>query len=167
MLTLRAVLALCLLFALAVTARAAPLAGVVIVVIDGDTVLFKPDHYKPTSRAFMKVRLADIDAPEQNQPHGEAATETLKALALNQRAQLDIVATDTYGRKVGRLTVGSQSVNREMVRRGFAWASTRYRRDVGLLEAQREAHAAKRGLWQDATPTPPWVWRRAQPASSQ
>jgi micrococcal nuclease len=163
----RFLFALGLLFSLAVTASAAPLAGVVFVVIDGDTVLFKPDHYHPKSRAFLKVRLADIDAPEKDQPHGEAATEALKALVLNQRAQLDIVATDSYGRKVGRLSVGSQSVNAEMVRRGFAWASTRYRRDAALLEAQREAQAARRGLWQDAAPTPPWVWRRAQPASSQ
>jgi endonuclease YncB( thermonuclease family) len=166
-LALRAVLALGLLFAQVGIANAAPLAGVVFVVIDGDTVLFKPDHYHPKSRAFLKVRLADIDAPEKEQPHGEAATETLKALALNQRAQLDVVATDSYGRKVGRLTLGSQSVNAEMVRRGFAWASTRYRRDALLLEAQREAQAAKRGLWEDAAPTPPWVWRRAQPVSSR
>ena len=160
-------LALGLLFALAATASAAPLAGVVFVVIDGDTVLFKPDHYHPASRAFLKVRLADIDAPEKDQPYGETATETLKALVLNRQAQLDIVATDSYGRKVGRRSVAAQSINTEMVRRGSAWASTRYRRDVGLLEAQREAQAAKRGLWQDAAPTPPWVWRRAQPASSQ
>ncbi|MDP1645480.1 MAG: thermonuclease family protein [Thiobacillus sp.] len=164
MLALRAVLALCLLFALAASARAATLTGVVIVVIDGDTVLFKPDHYHATSRAFMKVRLADIDAPEQDQPHGEAATHALKALALNQRAQLDIVTTDAYGRKVARLTVGALPVNAELVRRGFAWTATRYRRDAGLLDAQRAARSANRGLWQDAAPTPPWVWRRAQQA---
>jgi endonuclease YncB( thermonuclease family) len=165
-LALRAVLALCLLFALAGPTRAATLTGVVVVVIDGDTVLFKPDHYSSGSRAFMKVRLADIDAPEHDQPHGEAATQALKALALNQRGEMDIVATDAYGRKVGRLTVGTQSVNTELVRRGFAWASTRYRRNAGLMEAQREARRARRGLWQDAAPTAPWVWRRAQSASA-
>jgi len=165
-LALRAVLALCLLFALAAPARAATLTGVVIVVIDGDTVLFKPDHYSPRSRAFMKVRLADIDAPEHDQPHGEAATQALVALALKQRATMDIVATDAYGRKVGRLTVGAQSVNTELVRRGFAWAFTRYRRDAGLVEAQREARRAQRGLWKDAAPTAPWEWRRAQSASA-
>jgi endonuclease YncB( thermonuclease family) len=159
-------LALCLLFALAASARAATFAGVVIVVIDGDTVLFKPDHTHPTSRAFMKVRLADIDAPEHDQPHGEAATRALAALALNQRAQMDIVATDAYGRKVARLTVGALAVNAELVRRGFAWTSTRYRRDAVLMEAQREARRARRGLWQDAAPTAPWVWRRAQSASA-
>lgn len=165
-LALRAVLALCLLFALAASARAATLTGVVIVVIDGDTVLFKPDHYSPRSRAFMKVRLADIDAPEHDQPHGTAATQALGALALNQRATMDVVATDAYGRKVARLTVGTHSVNTELVRRGFAWASTRYRRDAGLVQAQREARRAQRGLWQDAAPTAPWEWRRSQSASA-
>ena len=139
--------------------------GVVFAVIDGDTVLFKPDHYQPSSRAFLKVRLADIDAPEQNQPHGEAATQALKALALKRRAMLEIVATDVYGRKVGRLSVDSQLVNAEMVRRGLAWASTRGGDRNGMSALQREARRERVGLWQEAVPTSPWVWRKAQAAS--
>lgn len=166
-------LALCLLWlALGAPATADTMHGVVIVVIDGDTVLFKPDHYSPGSRAFMKVRLADIDAPESDQPHGEAATDALKARVLKRRAQLDTVATDAYGRKIGRLTVEAQSVNADMVRRGLAWAygsprasapsgSTRGSDHHGILALQGEARRAQRGLWQDAAPTPPWVWRRA------
>jgi len=118
----RALLALWLLFAASGTVCADTLHGVVIVVIDGDTVLFKPDHYPPGSRTFLKVRLADIDAPETGQPFGEAATEALKARVLKQRAQLEIVATDAYGRKLGHLTVDARSVNADMVRRGLAWA---------------------------------------------
>jgi len=89
------------------------LTGVVIVVIDGDTVLFKPDHYHPSSRAFIKVRLVDIDAPEKEQPYGEAATRALEGMALQQRATLEVVATDVYGRKLGRLGVGALPVNEE------------------------------------------------------
>jgi len=55
-------------------------------------------------------------------------------------------------------------VNAEMVRRGFAWASTWSRSDAALMDAQREARREQRGLWNDAAPTPPWVWRRAQSA---
>jgi endonuclease YncB( thermonuclease family) len=156
-----------LLFALAASAGAAPAAGVVFVVIDGDTVLFKPDHYSPGSRAFLKIRLADIDAPEKEQPHGSAATRALAALVLNKRVEVDTVATDAYGRKIARVRVGSVRVNQELVRRGHAWTSTRYRRDVGLQEALREARRARRGLWQDAAPTPPWVWRREQSARNR
>ncbi len=152
--------ALLLLFAAAGMACADTLAGVVIVVIDGDTVLFKPEHYSASSRAFLKVRLADIDAPEKEQPYGDAATRALQELALKQRAELDIVATDVYGRKVGRLTVGSLAVNAELVRRGYAWSSSRDPEAATRL-LQGEASRARIGLWADAGPTPPWVWRHS------
>jgi len=164
-LALRAVLALVLLFAAAGTACADMLRGVVIVVIDGDTVLFKPEHYSPASRAFLKVRLADIDAPEKDQPYGDAATRALQALVLKQRVELDVVATDIYSRKVGRFTVGILPVNAELVRQGFAWASSRDPDDAMRI-LQHEVRAARIGLWQDADPTPPWTWRRSHAASA-
>ena len=146
-------------------ASADTLQGVVIVVIDGDTVLFKPDHYAPASRAFLKVRLAGIDAPEKDQLFGEAATLALKDMALKQRATLDIVATDVYGRKLGMLAVGTLPVNAELVRRGNAWASSRDAEDP-LRILQDDARRARRGLWEAADPMPPWRWRRAQRAAA-
>ena len=158
---MRWLLAIWLLFA--GSAWADTLQGVVIVVIDGDTVLFKPDHYAPSSRAFLKVRLAGIDAPESEQPHGGAATRALKDMALKQRATLEIVATDQYGRKLGRLSVGTLAVNAELVRRGHAWAYGSPRASGAALQAlQQEAKHARRGLWRDAAPLPPWAWRHAQ-----
>ncbi len=165
-LALRAVLALCLLPTLwAVTAPAVAdtMHGVVFVVIDGDTLLFRPDQRQAAPRAFLKLRLADIDAPEQDQPYGEAATRVLRSLVLNQRVEVDTIATDAYGRKIARIRKGRLQVGTELVRRGFAWPSTRGRRNAVLLDAQHEARRAHRGLWQDPAPTPPWVWRRAQP----
>ncbi|MFN3543573.1 MAG: thermonuclease family protein [Thiobacillus sp.] len=146
---------------LAPIAWANPVYGVVIVVIDGDTVLFKPDHYHPSSRAFLKVRLAGIDAPEVGQPHGDAATQALKALALKRPAQLEGVATDAYGRTLGRLNVDGLDVSAELVRRGHAWAAARDAADP-LGQLQDEARRARRGLWSDPDPLPPWVWRRRQ-----
>ncbi len=140
-------------------AHAERLAGVVVVVIDGDTVLFKPDHYSPASRAFVKVRLAGIDAPEAGQPHGDASTQALKVLALKRRAVLEIVATDVYGRKVGNLDVDGVRVNLEMVRRGHAWASRRAA--IEMRTAEAEARRLREGLWRTAEPVPPWTWRRA------
>ena len=163
-LALRTVLALCLLWATAAPVAADTMSGVVIVVIDGDTVLFKPDHYGDASRAFLKIRLADIDAPEKDQPYGEAATRALTAWVLNQRVEVTTMATDAHGRTIARIRMGEMLVNAELVRRGLAWASG-YRRNAALLETQREARRAQRGLWESDAPTPPWVWRRAQVGS--
>ena len=157
---MRFLLALTLLFAAAGMACADTLRGVIIVVIDGDTVLFKPDSYLPASRAFLKIRLAGIDAPEKDQPYGDAATRALTALVLNQRVALDTLATDVYGRTIARIRLDEVQVDAEMVRRGYAWASSRDPADA-VRVLQREARAARIGLWQDTDPTPPWVWRRS------
>jgi endonuclease YncB( thermonuclease family) len=155
--------ALVLLFAAGVT-HADTLVGGVVVVIDGDTVLFRPDSYGAASRAFLKVRLVDIDAPETDQPYGDAATDALKSLALGRQASLEIVATDVYGRKLGRLAVGGLQVNAELVRSGHAWAASR---DRTVRALEREARRARRGLWQDQEAVAPWAWRRARAASTR
>lgn len=159
----------CLLLAawlVAVPAWADTLRGVVIVVIDGDTVLFRPDHYGARSRAFLKLRLADIDAPEHDQVGGEAATRALASLVLKQPVEVHIVATDVYGRSIARLQLGALQVNAEMVRLGQAWLATRGRDTPALSAALDEARRAKRGIWSDADPVPPWVWRRGTSGSA-
>ena len=151
---------LCLLCALLVaSARAETLTGVVIVVIDGDTVLFKPDHYAPHSRAFLKLRLAGIDAPEAAQPYGDAATSALRQFALKRRATFDSLATDRYGRRVGWLDVGGVDASETLAKQGLVWTS----RDAtaALRRAVSGARESRHGLWADAQPVPPWIWRRA------
>ena len=57
--------------------------------------------------------------------------------------------------------------NLEQVQRGFAWHYKAYEReqsanDRKLYElAESDAKAAKRGLWRDADPLPPWDFRKA------
>ena len=60
-----------LLLAIAGAAQAAEFSAKVIAVLDGDTLLV----LRGGSR--IKVRLADIDAPEKDQPHGMVSRETL------------------------------------------------------------------------------------------
>lgn len=139
--------------------------GRVIVVIDGDTVLFQPDRPAARTRAFLKIRLADIDAPEKDQPYGARATLALRELVLKQTVEINTLAIDRYGRTIAQLQHGSTQVNAELVRLGAAWVLPRTRRTSALLDVQAEARAARRGLWADTAPTPPWTWRRAQNAS--
>lgn len=176
-------------WAIAAPAMARTMYGVVIVVIDGDTVLFKPDranpdHHGAASRAFLKLRLADIDAPEHDQPYGDAATDALSALVLNRRVAVETVATDVYRRTIARIRIGTLEVDAALVRDGFAWAygstrasagrgpesfatTPRSRRAAELLKAQHQARQARRGLWQEPTPIPPWVWRRTHATVSE
>lgn len=159
----------CLLLAawlIAVPSWADTLRGVVIVVIDGDTVLFKPDYYAARSRAFLKLRLADIDAPEKDQSGGDAATRALSAMVLKQLVEIRTVGADAYGRTIAQLQLGALQVNMEMVRLGQAWVATRARDNIALEAALGEARHAKRGIWAEAEPTPPWVWRRGKRASA-
>jgi endonuclease YncB( thermonuclease family) len=70
---------------------------------------------------------------------------------------------DRYGRTVAEIILpDGRNLNREIVRAGFAWWYERYaRHETVLRDLQDEARAARRGLWADPSPMPPWEWRRA------
>ncbi len=54
----------------------------------------------------------------------------------------------------------SRVLNRELVKAGFPWWYRRYAPDDEILkQLEREARGAKRGLWADPEPVPPWKWR--------
>jgi endonuclease YncB( thermonuclease family) len=48
------------------------------------------------------------------------------------------------------------------VRAGMAWVFDKYVTDRSLYAVQDEAKAAKRGLWADIHPVPPWEWRHSR-----
>ena len=53
-----------------------------------------------------------------------------------------------------------RSMNRELVRQGMAWWFARYApADAELARLESEAKAARRGLWSQPNPVPPWSWR--------
>ncbi|NQT17374.1 MAG: thermonuclease family protein [Planctomycetes bacterium] len=56
----------------------------------------------------------------------------------------------------------------ELVRNGLAWWYRKYApKDKQLATLEEEAREAKRGLWADATPVPPWEWRSRKRGTSQ
>jgi endonuclease YncB( thermonuclease family) len=156
MLILRRALIFLLLLA-AVPAWAETLTGRVVAIADGDTLtLLTPD------RRQIKVHLHGIDTPESHQPWGTRARQALSDLAFQKSVRVEVQDTDRYGRTVGRVYAGAVDVNAELVRRGMAWVYTRYNRDPALPVLEAEARAARRGLWADPRPVPPWDWRRQQ-----
>jgi len=124
----------------------------VIGVPDGDTLAVRID------RNVLNVDLRSIDAPEVGQPFGAEARESLAALCADQPVKLDELGIDTGRRVIGEAGCAGVDAAEEQVRRGFAWAAKRKRRDVELEELQAKARAEQRGLWSQARPVPPWEW---------
>jgi len=133
----------------------------VIYVMDGDTVLLLRDNMR------IKVRLAEIDAPEIAQAFGEKSRQSLAKLVLNKQVHVDSRAEDVYGRLVARIKVGELNVNNEQVKRGMAWEYSRSSNRNVLLALQNDAKKAKRGLWAQIDPMPPREWRKTHAASQQ
>lgn len=128
----------------------------VVAVSDGDTIRV----HGATGRA-LTIRLAEIDAPELEQPGAKEATEALAELVLSRRIVVRIFDIDIHRRVVGRVYVDGVYVNAEMVARGHAWAYTRYLQDSRLVQLEEQARRGKRGLWAaPGEPVPPWEWRK-------
>ena len=68
---------------------------------------------------------------------------------------------DRYGRTVADVILpDGRNLNREIVKAGFAWCYRKYApRDAELEALESEARHAKRGLWVDPHPIPPWEYR--------
>ena len=127
-------------------------------VSDGDTMVVRTRGFED-----IRVRLYGIDAPESKQPGGPEATAFLRPLQ-GQTVFVTEVDTDRYSRSVALIEHRGQSVNVNLVAQGHAWYYPQYckRQPVcGQIQAaEKEARAARRGLWQADNPVPPWDWRR-------
>lgn len=109
----------------------------------------------------LKVRLADIDAPEKRQPWGQRSKQSLSDLCFKRDAQLYIQTVDKYGRTVARVTCAGTDANRAQVERGMAWVYDKYNLDASLPAVQAAARSRGAGLWADPVPVPPWEFRHA------
>ncbi len=119
----------------------------------------------PSSRgrhagSLVKIRLAEIDAPEKAQAFGLASRNTLAEMVLRKQVWVSTLAVDKYGREIAQLKVNGLSVNEEMVRRGMAWEYSHYHSDRRYIALQQKARQAGRGLWAQNDPLPPWQWRK-------
>lgn len=141
---------------LAVSSAAhADFSGTVVRVIDGDTLDVL------VANRPVRVRLAQIDAPERSQAYGARARQALSAMAFRRVVTVADAGVDGYGRTLGTVIVGGANINAAMVNQGMAWAYRRYLTDRSLIRLEQQARAAHRGFWIDTAPVPPWLFRRS------
>ena len=137
-------------------AQAATFSGKVVGIADGDTLTVLT-----ASKKQHKIRLAEIDAPEKHQPFGSKSKESLSDLCFDKEAEVTPFVKDRYQRIVARVKCAGVDVNAEQVNRRMAWVYRKYAKDHNLYVLQHDAKVAKRGLWGDPGPTPPWEWRKS------
>lgn len=130
------------------------LEGRVVGVHDGDTVTLLM-----SGNQQVKIRLAQIDAPESDQAFGQRSKESLSGMVFNKNIRVEKETTDKYGRTVGTIFVDSLDANREQVKRGMAWVYRKYMHDQSLVQIESDARRAKIGLWSDPNPVSPWEYR--------
>ncbi len=127
----------------------------VIGITDGDTIkVLTADNQQ------IKVRLEAIDCPESKQPFGNKAKQAMSELVFGNSVTVMKTGSDRYGRTLAFVVVDGANVSELMIQNGFAWHYVDYSDSVELARLEVEARQAKRGLWQDATPIPPWEWRK-------
>lgn len=132
--------------------------GIVEHVSDGDTI-----KVVTNDGTSLKVRLAGMDAPETlkvnhktgklnkpGQPYGDNATAFTTNLVLGKKVRLDIYGVDQYKRVLAFVFVDGKNLNLELVKAGLAEVYRGgeygpYKNE--LFDAEREARAAKRGMW--------------------
>ena len=121
-------------------------------IIDGDTIIVclaahPPRACPPACAGLRRVRLADIDAPELKQPHGEAARSFLAALIADKSIRCDSSKTDRYGRLLA--TLNSRNVIRRALIAPGKTRANAHRQEVGTRKSIQTSHISL-----DITSTP-------------
>ena len=126
-------------------------------VVDGDTLRISRKEGET-----VKVRLYGIDCPEKGQRHGKEARRLAHRLSYGRVVLIESRGKERYGRTIGNVILpGGKNLNHELVRDGACWWYRRYAKEnEALADAEAEAREAKRGLWANPKPVPPWGWRR-------
>ncbi|WP_251922968.1 thermonuclease family protein [Salinibacter ruber] len=127
----------------------------VLEVTDGDTY-----DVRRSLGGEVTIRLHGVDAPESAQPYGRAATRAARRYVGGKDVRVAVEEIGRYGRAVARVEVQGGDLGAMLIRDGLAWHYREYApNETGYRRLQRQARNAKRGLWSQSNPVPPWEWR--------
>ena len=134
--------------------------GKVVKVADGDTITVLDKDNKQ-----HRIRFQGIDAPESSQAFGQVSKKNLSDLIFGKQVTVIYSKMDKYRRVVGKVLLDGKDINIEQIRAGLAWHYKKYADEqppedrITYAQAETEARAARRGLWQDPNSTPPGDYR--------
>lgn len=131
--------------------------GKVVSVADGDTVTVLK------GKEQIRIRLDGVDTPEKRQAFGDKAKKFTANMVAGKVVRVVPATTDRYGRTVAKIYLDGKCLNEALVQAGLAWWYRKYAKGNKVLAGlETKARKARKGLWKDPKPTPPWDWRRQQ-----
>jgi len=130
--------------------------GKVIKVADGDSISILHQGKE------LRVRLAEVDAPEHGQAYWKKSKQALKDYVLGKNILVEEFDVDRYDRLVGHVYVDDLWINGELVRQGYAYVYTDYAVSAKLFKYEKQAEKNKLGIWQLPAQQrlKPWLWRK-------
>ncbi len=130
--------------------------GKVIKVADGDSITILHEGKQ------LRIRLAEIDAPERGQPFWRKSKDALADYVAGKEVRVEEFDVDQYGRIVGHVYLDELWINGEFVRGGDAYVYPEYATSSRLYEFEREAKESQAGIWKlpENERVKPWEWRR-------
>ncbi len=120
--------------------------------IDGDSLRKDGKEYRLHAIDAPELRQTCTNAAGRSYACGIEAQKALRRLARSGPLDCRIIESDRYGRLVADCVHGSENINREMVRQG--WAIAYRRHGLAYVAAEEEARTAARGLWQGSFERP-------------
>ena len=129
--------------------------GEVLNVIEGDLLKVELDG------RWMRVQLAGVDSPVRGQAYREEARAFSVRLVQGRDVTVRTTGKGDAGHVVGEVLLsGGKTLNRELVAAGLAWhRGSWFARYSEIRTAQEQARRARRGLWRDPDPVPPWEFQ--------
>ena len=133
--------------------------GLCVSIADGDAIIVLRDKEQVT------ITLYGIDCPESQQDYGTRARQTTGNLAYRQIVTVIPIDSDRNGRTAALVEVDGISLNETLLQVGLAWVYNSFCRIPQCekwRELEAEARSARKGLWEQKDPIPPWDWRRGR-----
>ena len=127
------------------------LVGKVVVVTSGDELTLL------VGQTRHRLRLAEIDAPQPDQPYFRQAKVALEKAVLEKEVRAMVVGTTAKGTTLA-VVYRDGCVNTKLVREGRAWYHAGQIPSKTLAEAEKAARREEAGLWAAASPVAPWQW---------
>ncbi|MFQ5587372.1 MAG: thermonuclease family protein [Nitrospiria bacterium] len=126
----------------------------IVAVLDGDTMKVVK------ARQVIIVRLHGVDAPEKAQQYGEQAKQFTERAVFGKRVVINVIGFDQNEHILAEMVLeDGRSLNRELVKAGFAWWNREQSEDLSLWRLEDKAREEKLGLWLGEDPVPPWTFR--------